>query len=333
MSTEKPRILIIGAGVNGSICAAGLHDAGHNVTLLARGQRYADLQANGIIIEDQFKHTRMVTHVPLIAHLAPADYYDYVLVVVRKSQVFDLLPVLAQNVSPNVVFMVNNPSVPGVYVDAMGKERVMLGFVFGAGRREGTVIRGIVPTRSRLRRGGTPFGEINGEITPRLIRLVTVLKQVGFRAELSRHIVDWQATHAGPIACLALPIMKYNLDMKALANSPDDLGLMVDAMRETLDVLRAVGYRITPGAVSLIRFIPRFLIVAVLQKVLPSRLMEVGAVWHVSQAPDEMLQLAAEVERLVEKSDLPVPSLRKLLRMRLQLTQMNMEQKPIMFSR
>lgn len=333
MSTEKPRILIIGAGVNGSICAAGLHDAGQNVTLFARGQRYVDLQANGIILEDQFRHTRTVTHVPLIAHLAPTDCYDYILVLVRKSQVFDLLPVLAQNTSPNVVFMVNNPSGPSVYVDALGKERVMLGFVFGAGRREGSVIRGIIPTRSRSRRGGTPFGEINGEITPRLTRLVAMLNQAGFRAELSRHIADWQATHAGPIACLALPIMKYNLDMKALAKSRSDLGLMVDAMRETLDVLQAVGYRITPGAVSLIRFIPRFLIVTILQKVLPSRLMEVGAVWHVSQAPDEILQLAAEVETLAEKSGLPVPSLRELLRMRLQLTQMNMNPTSNMFSR
>ncbi|MBL8164057.1 MAG: ketopantoate reductase family protein, partial [Anaerolineae bacterium] len=64
MLTDNARILIIGAGVNGSICAAGLHNAGFNLTLLARGQRYADLQANGIIIEDQFKHTRTVTHVP-----------------------------------------------------------------------------------------------------------------------------------------------------------------------------------------------------------------------------------------------------------------------------
>ncbi|MBL8162721.1 MAG: hypothetical protein JNJ61_12105, partial [Anaerolineae bacterium] len=233
----------------------------------------------------------------------------------------------------NVVFMVNNPSGPAVYIDALGKERVMLGFVFGAGRREGTVIRGITPKLSRLRRSGTPFGEIDGEITPRLIRLVAILNQAGFHAELSRQIVDWQATHAGPITCLALPIMKYNLDMKALAASRSDLSLMVDAMRETLDVLQAVGYRITPGAVSVIRLIPRFLIVAILQRMLPSRLMEVGAVWHVSQAPDEMLQLATEVEALVEQSGLPVPSLRKLLRMRAQLTQMNTDPTSDMFSR
>lgn len=333
MLTDKVRILIIGAGVNGLICAAGLHNAGLNVTLLVRGQRYADLTVHGIVIEDQFRHTQTVTHVPLIDHLEPADCYDYVLVVVRKNQVRELLPVLAQNASPNVVFMVNNPSGPDVYVDALGKERVMLGFVFGAGRREGTVIRGIVPTRSRLRRGGTPFGEINGEITPRLTRLVAILKQAGFRAVLSRHIVDWQATHAGPIACLALPMMKYNLDMKALAKSRTDLGLMVDAMRETLDVLQALGYRITPPAVSVIRLIPRFLMIAFLQRVLPSRLMEIGAVWHVSQAPDEMIQLATEVETLVEKSGLPVPSLRKLLRMRLQLAQMNTHQMSSMFSR
>jgi hypothetical protein len=45
---------------------------------------------------------------PLISELAPADRYDYILVVVRRNQVSALLPTLAANCSPNVVFMYNN---------------------------------------------------------------------------------------------------------------------------------------------------------------------------------------------------------------------------------
>ena len=46
------KILIYGAGVLGSFYAARLHTAGHTVTLLARGQRLADLRAHGIVLED-----------------------------------------------------------------------------------------------------------------------------------------------------------------------------------------------------------------------------------------------------------------------------------------
>lgn len=312
MTAMNARLLVIGAGVNGSMCAAGLAEAGFDVTLLARGQRLRDLQAGGIIIEDQFKYTRSVTHVPLIERLAPDDRYDYILVVVRKNQVAELLPALAGNASPNVVFMVNNPSGPRDYVRAIGKERVMLGFVFGAGRREKSVIRGFVPRQGRVT---TPFGEIDGAITPRLTRLVEILREAGFSAGVSRRIVDWQATHAALVVPIALLIMKHTLDTRAMARSTQDLRQMIDAMRETLDVLRANGYKITPAATEVIRIIPRFLLVALLRLALPTRVMEVGAVWHCSQAPDEMHQLASELEALVARTNLRAPALRAMLGM------------------
>jgi len=44
-----------------------------------------------------------------------------------------------------------------------------------------------------------------------------------------------------------------------------------------------------------------------------SKLGQVGAGWHCSQAPDEMQQLADELMVMVEKSGLPVPAIRKVL--------------------
>lgn len=312
MASMNERLLVIGAGVNGAICAVGLFRAGFDVTLLARGQRFEDLQTGGIIIDDPFKNTRSITRVPLIDHLDPTERYDYILVVVRKSQVTALLPTLAQNISPNVVFMVNNASGPDEYISALGRDRVMLGFVFGAGRREGAIIHGFT---IEGRGSGTPFGEVDGSTTPRLTRLVEILCQAGLHAIPDANITDWQATHAALVSCIAQPIMKHNLDMHALAKSKHDLGLMVDAMRETLDVLQAAGYRVRPARMVSLRYIPRFLLVALLTRVIPSRFMEVGAVWHVSQAPDEMRQLAQELEAMVVRTGLRVPSLRELLGM------------------
>ena len=308
MVTHNARILVIGAGVNGSICAVGLYTAGFDVTILARGKRYEEVREGGIVIEDPFKNTRSHTEVPVINRLDAEDSYDYILVVIRKNQVPDLLPVLARNRSPNVVFMVNNPSGPDEFTRALGKERVMLGFVFGAGKRDGSVIRAI----SGLGRIATPFGEIDGRITPRLTRLVGILCQAGLKSKTSTDISDELATHAALIAPFAHLLIKHGCDTYALARSTSDLRLLVDALRETLDVLRATGFKVVPSTLNMVRIIPSFVLVAALRPFLSTKFAEVGAGWHCSQAPDEMHQLGIELMALVEKSGLPAPAIRKL---------------------
>jgi 2-dehydropantoate 2-reductase len=319
METVNARILVIGAGVNGSICAVGLHKAGVDVTVLARGKHYEEIRDGGIVIENPFKNIRSITKVPVISGLDPQDIYDYILVIVRKNQVPDLLPVLAGNRSPNVVFMVNNPSGPDEFTRVLGRERVMLGFVFGAGKRDGSVIRAMAlaggGTASRI--AGllvpTPFGEINGTITPRLTGLVGILRHAGFPAGISRNVTDYLATHAALVAPIAGLLMQRGYDRLSLARyTSDDLGLLVDALRETLDVLPAVGVRVTPRSIAILKIVPRFLLVAGFRALLPSKFMEVGGLYHISQAPDEMQQLGVELMALVEKSGFPVPALRKL---------------------
>ncbi len=43
------RILVLGAGVTGSVYAGKLLQAGHEVVLLARGPRLSDLRNNGLV--------------------------------------------------------------------------------------------------------------------------------------------------------------------------------------------------------------------------------------------------------------------------------------------
>ncbi len=302
------RILVMGAGVNGSVCAAALQRAGCDVTVLARGKRLEELQERGIEIEDPLKGTRTVTHVPVVDRLASEDIYEYVLVVVRKNQVRDLLPVLAQNQSQSVIFMVNTASGPDEWIAALGAKRVMLGFAFAGGRREGSLIRAM-----RARGHGTPFGEANGAITERLTRLVSILNRAGLKAKAIADMPDWLVTHAAMVAPLAMFLLKHGCDTYALARSREDMGMLADAMRETLAVLRANGRRIVPHSAVLLDVLPRFVVTSFFRAFMSSRYAEIGAGWHCSQAPDEMFQLARELKDLVEQSSLPAPVLRQLL--------------------
>ena len=307
MNMKNVRILIIGAGVNGSAIASCLYNADINVTVLARGKRYEQLRDEGIVIEDPFKSTRSVTRVPVIKSLDPQDCYDFILVIVRKNQALDLIPVLAQNKSPNIVFMGNNLSGPEEFIRILGKERIMMGAVYAAGKRDGSVIRAIV-----IKSIAAPFGEINGTITPRLKQLITILHEAGFKAKQSTNIVDCQTTHAVGVALIGRLVVKHGGDVKDLARSKDDLLLFIKARREAHQVLRVMGRQI-PWSEIVIGIIPSFVQVMGFRALLNSRLGEVGLAWHVSQAPDEIQQLDMELQALVDQAGLPVPAIRRVL--------------------
>jgi 2-dehydropantoate 2-reductase len=318
MNTEKTRILVVGAGVNGSICAASLHRADVDVKVLARGKRLEEIRNEGIIIDDVLKKTKSVTRVRVTDQLGPEDVYDYILVVVRKNQVPDLLPTLARNGTPNIVFMLNNPSGPDEWCRALGKKRVLMGFVFGAGRKEGDIIRGMANLSSGLagRLWPSPFGELDGTFTPRLKRLIAIFRRAGLSAAPSARISDYLATHAALVAVVAAFVMARGYDHESLMRySKADVFLLVDAMRQMLDVLRACGIRVTPAGLSVITVTPRWIQVAAIRAALPSRFIEVGGIYHISQAPDEMAQLVNEVKALVDRSGLSVAATRKVLGM------------------
>jgi 2-dehydropantoate 2-reductase len=308
MAADHARLLVIGAGVNGSVCAAGLYRAGVDVSVLARGARIDAIKHDGIIIEDPLKQTRSVTFVPVIDVLRPDDVYDYILVTVRKNQAADLLPMLAHNRSPAVVFMLNNPSGPDLWIAALGRGRVLQGFAFAGGKRDDQIIRAI-----RVKSLSTPFGELDGSTTPRLTRLVAILRQAGFNATTSAHMTDWLVTHAAMVAPIGMLTLKHGTDTYALGRSWDDLRLLVEAWRDVLAVLRANGRRIVPASQNVIKWLPKFIVAASVRLLLSTRVGEIGLGWHCRQAPDEIHALAREVLILVDKSGLAVPAVRKVL--------------------
>jgi 2-dehydropantoate 2-reductase len=308
MPMDKPRILVIGAGVNGSAVAAGLFRGGVDVTVLARGKRFEELFAEGIVIENPFNQKRTVTRVPVIEQLTPNDLYDYILVIVQKNQASDLLPLLAHNQSQNIVFMGNNLTGPAEFVRLLGRERVMMGAVFAAGKRDGSLIRALV-----IKSIASPFGEIDGSITPRLRQLADILRQGGFKVKLSSNIVDTQTTHGVGVATIVALVMKHGGDIRQLARATDDLKLYVAARREGLRVLHALNRQIIPRSEKTMASLPGFLQVVGMRVLLNSKMGEVGLQFHISQAPDEMRQLVMELRELVDQAGIPVPNLRKAL--------------------
>ena len=152
--------------------------------------RYEQVKTDGIIIENPLTKVRTISKVPVIDILEPDDVYEYILVVIRKSDITDLLPVLAKNKSPNIVFMSNNLSGPDEITGIIDKKRVLMGFVFGSGKLENGIVYAISELGGILRmifKKNTPFGELDGSSTPRLERLIRIFRGFCFSLSPSRH--------------------------------------------------------------------------------------------------------------------------------------------------
>jgi 2-dehydropantoate 2-reductase len=303
-------LLVFGAGVLGSLYAARLQDAGHQVTLLARGQRLADLRAQGIVLEDGNTGHQTRTQVAVVEALAPADGYDLVIVLVRKDQVASVLPALAANrQTPAVLFMVNNAAGPAAFVDALGQDRVLLGFPGAGGTRQGAVVRYRVLSRWIQ---PTTLGEVDGRMTVRLRQIADTFRQAGFPVALSARMDAWLKTHVALVSPIASALYMADGDPYRLARSRQVVALMVRALRESQRVLQALHIPITPAYFSVLDWLPPALLVPLWQMSLNTRWAELVIAQHANVARMEMRLLAEEFRSLCVASGVATPALDQL---------------------
>jgi hypothetical protein len=84
--------------------------------------------------------------------------------------------------------------------------------------------------------------------------------------------------------------------------SPDlhDLRLFAEGYRESVAVLRVLGYHIVPRSKALIGGLLQFMLVLAYRRLQAAKMGEVGAGWHCSQAPDAIGQLANDLRALID---------------------------------
>jgi 2-dehydropantoate 2-reductase len=265
-------ILVYGAGVLGSVYAARLTDAGHQVSILARGQRLAELRAHGIVVTDALSgRTTATTAVTVLDRLEPGAAFDLIVVIMGKHQVAEVLPALAANRgSPSILFLQNNAAGPQVLTDAAGRERVLLGFAGAGGRREGERVRYLV-----IKQQPTTLGELNGRTTPRLEQIAGAFQAAGFPTAISPHIDAALKTHAVFITCMETAILAADGSNEALALRRDLLLLMVNAIREGFAALSQLGVPVIPRNLRLLfSWMPRWVPVRYWRSALQSPLGE-----------------------------------------------------------
>jgi 2-dehydropantoate 2-reductase len=307
------KILVYGTGPLGSLFAARLQEGGNDVSILARGQRLADLREHGIVLADFKTKQRTVTRVNVVEELAPDDAYDLVLVIMRKNHALQILPVLAANEhTPNVLFLMNNAAGPGELVEALGRERVLIGFPNSAGYREGHVVHCLAGTEEGP--ALVPFGEVDGHITARTQRVARILESApGFGAEIRTDMDAWLKYHVALLMpSLAPALYAAGTDNYRLAHTRDLVVLTIRAIREGFRVLRALGLSVTPSKYRIFEWVPEPILVLVLQRLLANEMMEIAMVRHANAARDEVKHLADEFMTLARATSVPTPTIDRL---------------------
>ena len=297
------KVLVIGAGVIGSFNAARLKDAGNDVTLLARGRRLADLREHGVELEDVRTGRRTTTRVPLVDRIEPANVYDLAIVIVRRNQIASVLPMLAATRIASVLFLGNNAAGPREMIDALGRDRVLIGIVNAGGYREGNVVHYLSWKRLSLQ-----LSELDERRTPRTDAIVALFRSAGLRARAAHDIDAKLRTHAAGLPAIAGAVYRAGGDIRRAAHMPEIVTLFVRAQREALHALRMDGTPLRPAVTKTFEWLPVGILSFAWRRFLDSKLAVVGGERHILAAPDEMKELADEFRALFRRTNVPSPA-------------------------
>ena len=303
------KILVYGAGNIGSLYAALLQRAEQQVSILARGRRVTRLRDQGIELVNSVTGEKTTTFVDVVEHLGPEDAYDLVLVIVPKNHVQEVIPVLSENhQTPNLLFMCNNAEGPGPMIEALGRERVLLGFPGAAAVKEEGLIRYLILA---AREQPTTIGEVDGRHSARSERIAETIKRAGFPVVICSNMDAWLKTHVAEISPTANALFMAGGDPGKLAGNREALVLMLRAIREGYEVLRSLQIPITPGSHRIFEWLPERLLLAVMRRKLASKdaAIKVG---HALRARTEIKLLAEEFQALAKRTSVPTPAIDRL---------------------
>ena len=300
------KILIFGAGVIGSIFAGKLAQAKNDVTVLARGKRFEEIKKDGIVLINPKTNQEEHAKVHVIDRLLSKDEFDYIIVVVQGTQVDEILPVLSQNCSNNIVFVVNTANGYDNWIEAVGKDRLMLGFPSAGGERKSGKVYYFVGKGIERAFQTTTFGENNGIKSERVKTLIKLFNQAEIPSVFCSDMDAWQKTHVALVTNIANALYGFDCDNFAFGRSYKDVKDMILGIKEGRKVLKCCGINPTPAKLWWFN-LPTSILTMLFSAFMRTTLAETTMAKHCIAAKSEMIYLQQEFDALIEKSGIKTP--------------------------
>jgi len=294
------KILILGAGVQGTLYGVRLARAGHEVMLIARGKRAEELRARGAVIEHAPSARVDTVRLTVMEQLSPGSCADVCLVTVRREQMDEAVAEL--RLSPliaRVVFMVNHANGSQEIFEALGRSRAVMAFPGAGGSLEAGVVR-YVETREQPTAVEADAKDV-----------IALFQGAGFQVGCVRDMDAWLRRHAVFVTAVCGALYLASGSAARLVADWKGVERLILAVREGWSALDELGVRPAPFALrTIFCWVPLRFAIGYWQRFLGSSRGELYFAAHARHAPAEMAALATDIRRLL--NDAPMPCLGSL---------------------
>lgn len=281
-------ITIFGAGVQGTLYGIRLARNGHNVTLIARGSRAAELNVQGAAVRSALTGHSDQMRLPVVEKLAPDTNADLCFVLIRREQIEEaLVDLKAASAIRQFVFMVNHASGSEKIFAELGRKRVVLGFPSFAGSIESGVDVFLDVTEQ-----ATSIERSSPEVA-------ALLKNAGFHVRLVKDMDSWLKRHAVFVTAIAGALFLRGCDPKQLSYDPSLVRTFILGVRQGWLALDQRGIAPAPLALrSIFSWIPLPLAAAYWRHLFASPRGEFYFARHTRRSIEEVAALVADVREL-----------------------------------
>lgn len=300
------KVLVFGAGALGTLYAGRLAEAGHEVSLLARGQRLAELRGRGVRLRRRGARETRTPDVRIVERVDEASH-DLIVVLVRRHQLDAALPLLAA-APGDVLVMVNLASGYDALLAALGA-RLLVGFAGAAASfaADGALEYMIAPALFQP----TVLGEPDGTSSARIERVARAFGGAGFPVDIRTDMAAWQRSHAAWITPFMLATAAVDGDVVRFAER-ENVRLWMEATQEGLRFDRAMAGRLTPPALAAVAALPAPLLTTLAQLAVAPRRLREQIVATGLDSRSEGLALSSELLGLAAAASMKLPHLERL---------------------
>ncbi|WP_020616376.1 ketopantoate reductase family protein [Paenibacillus daejeonensis] len=255
MTVKQHRILIFGAGVIGSIYAIKFMEAGFDVTMLARSDRFHALKENGL--KYNIKGEIKTINVKVIDKLENDDRYDFIFVTVRYDRSESALLALKDNQSKIIVTMISNSIGFSSWLDIVGDRLLPAAPGVGGQIKDGILYPRFLPKLL----AATNIGEINGSVTVRIKMLAELLKAAKLPYAVNNDMRAFLITHAvtdiAMLGFLNRDLDKVNHDTINIRKTARQITITI---KKNVGVIQQAGVTINPTNLKLLLNCPNWVL-------------------------------------------------------------------------
>ena len=253
------KICVYGAGAIGGYLAACLHDAGADVSLIARGPHLEAIQKHGL----QLKISGETRHYNLKASNAPSDFgeQDYIIIALKAHGITHIIEEIKPLLGPNtaVVSAVNglpwwyffkantNTDLDDKHLQSVDPDGKIWNSI-GANRAIGCVVYPACEiskpgTITHIEGERISLGEPSGEMTERMKILSELMIKGGLKAPQKKRIRDeiwiklWGNCSFNPVSALT------GASLDKIAEDPSTRKIVRDIMQECMEIGERLSIR------------------------------------------------------------------------------------------